>query len=387
VLTERELQIPREELSRLRRHFHAHPELSLQEHETAAFIERELRLLHLDDLRTGVGKTGILGTLHGGKPGPVTLLRADIDALPIQEQGDADFRSQRNGAMHACGHDGHIAILLCAARELAARRDEISGTLVFCFQPGEEGYAGNRLMIEDGALENPHVDRTFALHVYSGLDAGKIGVRDGAFFASADEFHLTIRGKGGHGAMPDRAIDPIAAGAYFVTMLQTVVSREIAPKDPAVFTVGKFESGSTFNVIPDQAVMEGTIRSFDKDVRASMPERMERILKGLAQAMRVEFDLSYRTGYPPTVNDPRINEIVRQTGREMLGAQNVVEHEIIMWAEDMSFMQEERPGAYFVVGARGGDSTSYPHHNARFDMDERALETGFKMMVGLGLQS
>ncbi len=387
MLTERELQIPREELSRLRRHFHAHPELSLQEHETAAFIERELRLLHLDDLRTGVGKTGILGTLHGGKPGPVTLLRADIDALPIQEQGDADFRSQRNGAMHACGHDGHIAILLCAARELAARRDEISGTLVFCFQPGEEGYAGNRLMIEDGALENPHVDRTFALHVYSGLDAGKIGVRDGAFFASADEFHLTIRGKGGHGAMPDRAIDPIAAGAYFVTMLQTVVSREIAPKDPAVFTVGKFESGSTFNVIPDQAVMEGTIRSFDKDVRASMPERMERILKGLAQAMRVEFDLSYRTGYPPTVNDPRINEIVRQTGREMLGAQNVVEHEIIMWAEDMSFMQEERPGAYFVVGARGGDSTSYPHHNARFDMDERALETGFKMMVGLGLQS
>ena len=176
--------------------------------------------------------------------------------------------------MHACGHDGHVAILLAAAETLAARRAEVAGTLVFCFQPGEEGAAGNRLMIEDGALENPHVDRTFALHLYSGLDVGKIGVRDGPFFASADEFVLTIRGRGGHGAMPQNSVDPIVAGAHVVTMLQTIVSREVAPKDPAVFTVGQFTSGTTFNVIPDEAVLKGTVRAFDAEVRAAMPERL-----------------------------------------------------------------------------------------------------------------
>ncbi|PZR58955.1 MAG: amidohydrolase [Candidatus Meridianibacter frigidus] len=381
------LDSPQAELVKIRRHFHEHPELSLVEHETASYIERELRALNLDDVRTGVGKTGTLGTLSGGKPGPATLLRADIDALPIQELNEVPYRSSRDGVMHACGHDGHIAILLSAARALAARRGEIAGTLVFCFQPGEEGHAGNRLMIEDGALENPHVDRTFALHLYSGLEVGKIGVRDHAFFSASDEFHLTIRGKGGHGAMPQLAADPIAAGCYFVTMIQTIVSREVAPKDPAVFTVGKFTSGSTFNVIPDEAEMEGTVRSFDPAVRKSMPERLERILKGLADAMRVEYDLKYRWGYPPTVNDVEVNNVVRTVGRQILGDENVIEHDIVMWAEDMSFMQNERPGAYFIVGSRGRDGTQFPHHNARFDIDERALEVGYTMMVGLGLSS
>ncbi len=186
--------------------------------------------------------------------------------------------------------------------------------------------------------------------------------------------------------MPDRAIDPIAAGSYFITMVQTIVSREIAPKDPAVFTVGKFQSGSTFNVIPDEAHMEGTIRSFDEDVRKSMPHRIERILKGLCDAMRIEYDFKYRWGYPPTVNDCKMNDLVRDAGGAALGPENVIEHDIIMWAEDMSFMQQERPGAYFVVGTRGGESTSFAHHNARFDMDERALDVGFKMMVELGLR-
>jgi amidohydrolase len=381
------IPVPVEELSRHRRHFHMHPELSLKEFETAAYIERELRSLNLDEIRTGVGQTGVLATLRGGRPGPVTLLRADIDALPVAETADVEYKSQNTGVMHACGHDGHIAILLCAAKELARRREEVPGTLVFCFQPGEEGYAGNKLMIEDGALENPHVDRCFALHVFSGLEAGKIGVRDGAFFASSDEFHLHIRGKGGHGAMPERAIDPIVAGAHFVTMLQTIVSREIAPKDPAVFTVGKFHAGSTFNVIPNQAEMEGTVRSFDREIRKSMPERMERILRGLSEAMRVEYEMKYRYGYPPTVNDPGMNEIVREVGAAMLGAQNVVyPHDIVMWAEDMSYMLEERPGAYFIVGARGPEKGTFPQHSASYDIDERALEVGFKMMVGLGLR-
>jgi amidohydrolase len=378
--------VPTADLVRVRRRLHEKPELSLVERETAAFVAAELEKLGLDRIRTGIGKTGVMGTLRGRKPGPVTLLRADMDALPIQELVDAEYRSQVPGVMHACGHDGHVAILLAAARALAERRADVPGTLVFCFQPGEEGYAGNRLMIEDGALEDPHVDRTFALHLFSGLDVGKIGVRDGAFFASADEYDLTIRGKGGHGAMPQTAVDPIVGGAYFVTMLQTIVSREIAPKDAAVFTVGKFEAGTTFNVIPDEAKMKGTVRSFDAEVRKSMPERMERILAGLAQAMRLEYELKYHWSYPPTVNDKAMNDIVREVGRTTLGAENVVEHDIVMWAEDMSFMQEQRPGAYFIVGARGGETTSFPHHNARFDIDERALDVGYRMMVALGLR-
>jgi len=379
--------IPTSDLVAVRRRLHAHPELSMVEHETAAFVASELGKLGLDEIRTGIGQTGVLGTLRGGKPGPVTLLRADMDALPITELVEAEYRSANDGVMHACGHDGHVSILLAAAKTLAQRRADVPGTLVFCFQPGEEGFAGNRLMIEDGALENPHVDRTFALHLFSGLDVGKIGVRDGAFFASADEFDLTIRGKGGHGAMPQLAVDPVMSGAYVITMLQTIVSREVAPKDPAVITVGKFESGTTFNVIPDEAKMKGTVRSFDAAVRKSMPERMERILRGMAESLRFDYTLDYHWSYPPTVNDRTINDVVRAVGLAELGNENVVDgHDIVMWAEDMSFMQEQRPGAYFIVGARGGESTSYPHHNARFDIDERCLEVGYKMMVGLGLR-
>jgi len=374
-----------DDLVATRRRLHAQPELSMVEHETAAYVAGQLHGLALDEVRTGIGITGVLGTLKGGEPGPVTLLRADMDALPITEVVDVPYKSTRPGVMHACGHDGHVAILLAAARTLAARRAEVPGTLVFCFQPGEEGHAGAKKMMDDGALENPHVDRTFALHLFSGLDVGKIGVRDGAFFASADEFDLTIRGKGGHGAMPQLAVDPVAAGAYVVTMLQTIVSREIAPKDPAVVTVGQFVSGTTFNVIPDEAKMKGTVRAFDAEVRKSMPERMRRILEGLSTALRFDYDFDYHWSYPPTVNSREMNDVVRDVGRRELGAQNVVEHDIVMWAEDMSFMQEVRPGAYFIVGARGGLETSFPHHNARFDIDERALEVGYRMMTALGL--
>ncbi len=378
--------IPHDDLVATRRRLHAAPELSMVEHETAAFVTAELGKLGLDEVRTGIGQTGVMGTLRGGKPGPVTLLRADMDGLPIVELNPVPYKSTREGVMHACGHDGHVSILLAAARTLAERRAEVPGTLVFCFQPGEEGSAGAKLMMDDGALENPHVERTFALHLYSGLDVGKIGVRDGAFFASADQFTLTIRGKGGHGAMPQTAIDPVAAGAYVVTTLQTIVSREIAPKDPAVITVGQFTSGTTFNVIPDQATMKGTVRAFDAEVRRSIPERMERIIKGMADAMRFEYDFDYHWSYPPTVNSREINDLVREVGRSELGPDEVVEHDIVMWAEDMSFMQEERPGAYFIVGSRGGDETAFPHHNARFDIDERALEVGYRMMVALGLR-
>ncbi|HEY4433249.1 MAG TPA: amidohydrolase, partial [Candidatus Cybelea sp.] len=216
------------ELIAYRRHFHAHPERSLEEFETAAFIERELRDAGYDEIRTGIGKTGILATLRGEKPGPVTLLRADMDALPVEEQNDETYRSVNPGTMHACGHDAHMAILLAAARALRSRTAEIAGTIVFCFQPGEEGHCGNKLMIEDGALEDPHVDRTFALHVYSGLDVGKVGIRDGPFFASSDQFDIELIGKGGHGAMPQNAIDPIVAAAQLVGFCNAQTCRNVA---------------------------------------------------------------------------------------------------------------------------------------------------------------
>jgi amidohydrolase len=374
-----------DELVQYRRHFHAHPELSLEEYETAAFIARELQSFGFDRIRTGIGKTGILATLRGEKPGPVTLLRADMDALPIEELIDAPYRSQREGVMHACGHDGHMAILLAAARDLAGRRKDVSGTLVFCFQPGEEGAAGNKLMIEDGALEDPHVDRTFALHLFTGLAAGKIGIRDGAFFASSDRFEIELIGKGGHGAMPQSAIDPVVAAAQLIVMLQTIVSREIAPKDPAVVTVGSLHAGTTFNVIPDRAKLLGTVRAFDPAVRQSMPERLERIVHGVCDALRLDYELEHHWGYPPTVNDRPINDVVRRVARDVVGAANVVDpHDVILWAEDMAFMQEQRPGSYFVVGARGTTKGLEPQHSARYDIDESALDVGYKMMVGIG---
>lgn len=380
-----------QELSRLveyRRHFHAHPELSLQEFETAAFIERELRSFGFDEILSGVGKTGVLATLHGGKPGPVTLLRADMDALPVREANDAPYRSCNDGVMHACGHDAHMAILLSAAHTLLGRKADLRGTVVFCFQPGEEGFAGNKLMIDDGALENPRVDRTFALHVYSGLDAGKVGLRDGPFFASSDRFEIELIGKGGHGAMPQSAVDPVVAAAQLVTFLQTIVSREMAPQQPVVVTVGSLQAGTTFNVIPERAYLQGTVRAFDDAVRKSMPERLERVVRGVCDAMRVTYRFNYHWVYPPTVNDVAINAVVREVARQLLPAADVVDpHETVMWSEDMAFMQERRPGAYFLVGARGVEKGGAPQHSAHFDIDERALEVGYEMMLGLALQA
>jgi amidohydrolase len=369
-----------------RRHFHAHPELSLAEFDTAAFVERELRAAGFERLRTGIGKTGILATLEGGRPGPVTLLRADMDALPITELNPAEYRSTRTGAMHACGHDGHMAILLSIARFLNARRAEVPGTIVFCFQPGEEGPAGNRLMIADGALENPHVDRTFALHLYSGLEVGRVGIRDGPFFASSDRFRIVLNGVGGHGAMPQTAVDPIVGAAQLVALLQTIASREVAPKDPVVVTVGSLHAGTTFNVIPDRAELAGTVRAYDDGVRRALPQAIERIVGGLCTATRLRYEFEYDWGYPPTVNDSATNDVVREVARTVVGAANTIDpYEIVMWSEDMSYMQQERPGAYFLVGVRGPDKGVEPQHSARYDIDEDALEVGFRMMTGIAL--
>lgn len=369
------------ELVAIRRHLHAHPELSMREFETSAYVRERLEALTVDTIRIGVGETGVIATLRGDRPGPVTLLRADMDALPIQEVGTTPYHSQNPGVMHACGHDGHVSILLGVAQTLCRRRADVRGTIVLCFQPGEEGSAGNRLMIEDGALEDPHVDRVFALHLYSGLEVGKIGIRDGPFLPSSDRFTIEIVGTGGHGAMPQSARDPIVAAGYLITMLQTLVSREFAPKDPVVVTIGAIAGGTTFNVIPDRVTLRGTVRCFAPEIRKTMPERMERIVDGLCDALRVEHRFEYRFNYPMTVNDPAAAAVVRAAGEAVLGRENVVEHDVIMMAEDMSFMHEQRPGGYFLVGSRGGEATAFPNHNARFDIDEDALVVGHDVFV------
>jgi amidohydrolase len=376
----------RKRLVGYRRHLHANPELSMVEHETAAFVQRELGNGSFDEVTGGVGQTGVKAVLRGGRPGPVTLLRADMDALPVTEVSDVPYRSTRDGVMHACGHDGHTAILLAAALELSARRDEVAGTIVFCFQPGEEGAAGARLMIEDGVLEQPHVDRVFALHLYSGLEAGCVGIRDGAFFASSDRFTIELTGRGGHGAMPQFSSDPIVGAAALVSALQTIASREIAPKDPVVVTIGSLHAGTTFNVIPDTARLSGTIRTLDDDVRREMPDRLERLTAGVSAAMRLQHALHYDFGYPPTVNDRATNDVVRAVARDVVGPEKVNDpQDIAMWSEDMSYMQQERPGAYFLIGSRGEHIGREPQHSARYDIDERALEVGFLMMVGIAL--
>jgi amidohydrolase len=272
---------------------------------------------------------------------------------------------------------------LGAAQTLCRQREAVAGTIVFCFQPGEEGSAGNRLMIEDGALEDPHVDRVFALHLYSGLEAGKIGIRDGAFLPSSDRFTIDVLGTGGHGAMPNSARDPIVAAAHIISVLQTIVSREVAAKDPVVVTVGAVNAGTTFNVIPDVARLRGTVRCFDAEIRRSMPERIERIVDGICAALRVEHRLTYAFTYPSTVNDRGQAELIRAAGRARIGAENVIEHDVIMMAEDMSFMHAERPGGYFLVGTQSGPTTAYPNHNARFDIDESALVVGHDLFVEL----
>jgi amidohydrolase len=373
----------KEALVAMRRHLHANPELSMLEVATSAYIVDQLRALPLNRIRTGVAETGVLATLRGAKPGPVTLLRADMDALPIQELNATPYRSQNPGVMHACGHDGHVSMLLGAAQALCRRQADIAGTIVFCFQPGEEGSAGNRLMIEDGALEDPHVDRVFALHLYSGLDAGKIGIRDGPFLPSSDRFTIEILGTGGHGAMPHSARDPIVAAGHVIAVLQTIVSREVAAKDPVVVTVAAVQAGTTFNVIPDTATLRGTVRCFNSEIRRTMPERIERIVDGICEALRVEHRFTYQYTYPMTVNDPAMADVIRAAGEATVGPPSVIEHDIIMMAEDMSFMHEERPGGYALVGTRSSDATAFPNHNARFDIDERALVVGHDLLVAI----
>ena len=370
-----------------RRHLHEHPELGYQEVKTSRFVAERLHALGVEDIRTGIAQTGVTGLIRGTAAAPdggkVVLVRADMDALPILEENDVEYRSTHDGTMHACGHDAHTAMLLGLARVLLDRRDSFSGTVKLLFQPSEElPPGGAKPMIEAGVLEDPHVDAVFGLHVGQDQDLGTIGIRSGPAMAAADRFVVRIKGRGGHGARPQACVDPIAIGANIVTALQTIVSREIDPTKPAVVSTCAFLAGEAFNVIPDVAELRGTVRSFDPDVRQQLATRIEELVRGIGEAMRAEIDFTYTFGYPPTVNDPEMTQLVREVATGIVGADRVLDSDLKMGAEDFSYFLEERPGCFFFVGTRNEErGLVWGHHHPRFDIDEEGMSAGIETMA------
>ena len=370
-----------------RRFLHEHPELSFQEYETAKFVAERLNALGLDEVQTGVAETGVVGILHGHKPGKVVLLRADMDALPIEEANDVPYKSQNPGVMHACGHDAHTAILLGVARVLASKRDEFAGTIKFMFQPAEEGLGGARAMIEAGVLENPHVDAVFGLHVSQWTPAGVIQARDGAAMMGGNKLGIKIQGKGGHGAQPHLTVDPIAVGAAIVSALQTVVSRTNDPVAPGVVTIGAFNAGSAANVIPDTAELVGTIRTVSMEQRDALIARATAIATGIGTAMRAEVTVDTGRGVSPTVNDPAMAALVREVASELLPPEKVEQGELVAGSEDFSEFLNVRPGAFFMLGTRSEEKGFVgSHHNPSFDIDEEPMSIGISVMAGTALR-
>ena len=373
----------RDELVALRRDFHRHPEVAHQEHRTADIVAQRLRRLGLDEVRTGVGQTGVIGILRGGRPGRTVLLRADMDALPVAEVDRGQpYRSQNAGAHHACGHDGHTAILLTVAELLSARRAELPGTVSFVFQPAEERVGGAEGVIADGALE-PRPDACFGLHLWNELPVGVVDIRPGPVYANADAFAIVLSGAGGHAAAPHQVSDPIAAGAYLITMLQTLVSRESPPLEPAALTIGSIHGGTAPNVIPARVELQGTLRTFDDGLRERLLRRLDELVEGTARTFRVEASLQLTDGCPACVNDPEMTALVRRVAERLLGPEHVLSATRTTGADDMALFLRAVPGCYVFVGSANAErGLASPHHSPTFDFDERALEIGAELLSG-----
>jgi amidohydrolase len=370
-----------------RRFLHEHPELSFQEYGTAKFVAERLEALGLDEIQTGVAQTGVVGLLHGRRPGKVVLLRADMDALPIEEANDVPYKSQNPGVMHACGHDAHTAILLGVARVLASKRDVFDGTIKFMFQPAEEGLGGAKAMIEAGVLENPHVDAVFGLHVAQWEPTGVVLARDNAAMMGGNLLKINIQGKGGHGAQPHLTVDPIAVGAAIISALHTVVSRTNNPIDPGVLTIGAFNAGSAPNVIPDTAEIVGTIRTVSFEQRDLLVHRATEIAVGIGKAMNAEVTVDTSRGVSPTVNDPEMAALVREVAAEVVAPDRVGQGELVSGSEDFSEFLNERPGAFFLVGTRNEEKGyTGSHHNPSFDIDEEPMSIGISVLAGTALR-
>ena len=370
----------------IRRDLHQHPELGFEERRTAAFVATRLHDLGYE-VAEEIGITGVVGVMRGTRPGKTIMLRADMDALPIEEENAVAYASQTRGAMHACGHDGHVAMLLGAATLISRRRDELAGTIVLCFQPAEEGLGGAKAMVEAGVLERFGVERAYGLHLASAFPTGIIGLREGPFYASSDSIEITIEGVGGHGAAPHLSVDPIYVAGAFIVALQQVVSRQIDPLAPAVVTIGAIHAGTIHNVIPSRATLLGTVRAFEADVRAKMAERIERVLRGVCDSSGATYKFEYIRRYPVTSNDAEQARYVRALAEREIGPRRVMEAPKLMGAEDFSFFAERVPACFYSIGCNGGPASAFPHHHAKFDIDERALTTGVRMMTALALDA
>ncbi|MDQ2890512.1 MAG: amidohydrolase [Gemmatimonadota bacterium] len=363
-----------------RRHLHQHPERSFHEQRTAQFIA---------DTLEGFGglkisrptPTSVLARLTGGRPGPVLAIRADIDALPIDERNTHDFISRTPGVMHACGHDGHTAMLLGAAKVLASQREALTGEVRFVFQHAEELFPGGaEELVRAGVMDD--VDIVIGAHLWTPLSVGKVAVKSGALMAAPDIIRITITGSGGHAALPHQTVDPIAVAAQVVTNLQHVVARNVDPLQPAVVSLTRIAGGTTHNVIPGSVEMEGTVRTFDESLRAEMPKTIERIIAGVTSAHGASYTFAYERGYRPVVNDVRASDLLRRAVVRALGEGYLTEAMPTMGGEDFSAYQQRAPGAFFFIGARCEErGIVQPHHHECFDIDERALDYGTRIFV------
>jgi amidohydrolase len=367
-----------------RRRLHQKPELGFQEKLTAEFISQKLQAWGIEH-QAGIAQTGIVAIIKGNKlsNGKVLAIRADMDALPIQELNQVPYCSQHDGVMHACGHDGHTAIALGTAYYLQQHRDDFAGTVKIIFQPAEEGPGGAKPMIEAGVLKNPDVDAIIGLHLWNNLPLGTVGVRAGALMAAVELFNCTIFGKGGHGAIPHQTVDSIVVAAQIVNALQTIVARNINPIDSAVVTVGALHAGTAHNIIADTANMKGTVRYFNPAFQGYFHQRIEQIIAGLCQSHGASYDLEYVSLYPPVINDASIAELVRSQAAEVVETPiGIVPECQTMGGEDMSFFLQEVPGCYFFLGSANPEKDlAYPHHHPRFDFDETALPMGVEIFI------
>ncbi|MED4750854.1 M20 family metallopeptidase [Brevibacillus choshinensis] len=371
-----------EQMVEWRRHMHQYPELSFQEVETPKMIAGILESYGID-VKTHVGGRGVVGTIRGAKPGKTIALRADFDALPIPDEKDVPYKSKVSGVMHACGHDGHTATLLAVAKVLSENRDKLSGNVVLLHQHAEELAPGGALeMIADGCLDG--VDVVFGTHLTSQAPTGTYLYAKGYAMAAADAFEIKVQGKGGHGASPHETIDAVAIGAQLINQLQYIVSRQINPQKAAVLSVGSFHAGNAANVIADSAVLKGTVRSFDENVREHMEREVTNIVNGISQALHADCQLTYEAGYPAVFNHSEETDIFLETVKSFANESQLVEMTPIMGSEDFAYYLREKPGMFFFTGARNEEiGADYPHHHPMFDFDEQAMVHAAKALVAL----
>ena len=368
-------------LVEIRRTIHRHPELGFEEVETSKLISEWLQKFGLE-VKRGMAKTGVVGLLKGKKPGRTIAIRADMDALPMDEINQVPYASQIKGKMHACGHDAHVAILLGVAKFFSSIPDQVKGNIKWVFQPAEEGGAGGRIMVEEGVLENPKVDAIFGAHVFPFLPVGKVGIYEREGLAAADRFTIKIIGKGGHAASPHVSKDPILAAGHLITQIHSIVSRNINPLDSGVVTIGKVSGGTAFNIIPDEVELLGTVRSLRPQVREELKNRIEQVIQGVVGSFGMDYRLDFEYGYPVLINNSEMSKLVASACSKGIGKENVEVLKPSMGAEDFAYYLEKVPGAYFRLGCRNEEKGMiHPYHSSLFDIDEEVLPFGVEMFV------